>query len=93
VILAIEQNSAFLPEYTQSPMHAHVRSGSLAAFRFALAAICRLWSEEEATSLTFAVLDHLLDLPLHRLKVEGRRVHRRVFDCGLRQLRDVLLEL
>src|SRR5262249_19821690 len=38
------------------------------------------------------VLGHLLDLSLHRLEVERSRVlHRRITDCGLRQLRDVLL--
>ena len=44
-------------------------------------------------SLTRAVLDHLLNLPLHRLEVERSRVlHRRIFDCSLRQLPDVLLD-
>jgi hypothetical protein len=44
-------------------------------------------------SLTRTVLDHLLNLPLHRLEVERSRVlHRRVFDCSLRQLPDVLLD-
>ena len=43
--------------------------------------------------LTWAVLDHLLDLLLHRLEVEGSRVlHRRIVDRRLRQLRDVLLD-
>src|SRR5262245_6503422 len=43
--------------------------------------------------LTGPVLHHLLNLPLHRLEVEGSRVlHRRVIDCGLRQLCDVLLD-
>ena len=45
-------------------------------------------------SLTWTVLDHLLDLLLYRLEVERSRVlHRRVFDCSLRQLSDVLLDL
>src|SRR5262245_66686732 len=43
--------------------------------------------------LTWAVLDHLVYLLLHRIKVEGRRVlHRRIVDRRLRQLGDVLLD-
>src|SRR5262245_25611686 len=42
--------------------------------------------------LTWAVLDHLVYLLLHRIQVEGRRVlHRRIVDRRLRQLGDVLL--
>src|SRR5262249_24721342 len=42
--------------------------------------------------LTFAVPDHLLDLLLHRIEIEGCRVlPRRVVDRRLRQLCDVLL--
>ena len=58
----------------------------------------RQFTLEEATgtsfSLTRTVLDHLLDLLLYRLEVERSRIlHRRVFDCSLRQLSDVLLYL
>src|SRR5262245_52364057 len=43
--------------------------------------------------LTRAVLDRLLDLLLHRFEVErSRRLHRREFDGGLRQISDVLLD-
>src|SRR5262245_46332599 len=43
--------------------------------------------------LTRMVLDRLLDLLLHRFKVErGRGLHRREFDRGLRQIPDVLLD-
>src|SRR5215813_1421131 len=43
--------------------------------------------------LTWAVLDHLLDLFLHRLEVEGGRVlHRRILDRRQRQLLDKLLD-
>src|SRR5204863_9040852 len=37
--------------------------------------------------------DQLLDFLFHRFEVEGSRVlHRRIFDCGRRQLRNVRLE-
>src|SRR5262245_51736000 len=43
--------------------------------------------------LTRAILDHLLDLLLHCLEVEGSRVlHRRIVDRGQRQLLDELLD-
>src|SRR6516165_5142049 len=43
--------------------------------------------------LPFAVLEHLLDLLLHRIEIEGCRIlHRRIVDCRLRQLCDVLLD-
>src|SRR5262249_39853165 len=43
--------------------------------------------------LTFAMPDHLLDLLLHRIKVERRRVlHRRIVDRRQRQLLDELLD-
>src|SRR5215510_2015880 len=46
-----------------------------------------------ASLLTWAVLDHLLDLLLHRLEVEGSRVlHRRIVDRRQRQLLDELLD-
>src|SRR5262249_26563360 len=45
------------------------------------------------SSLTFAMLDHLLDLLLHRIEVEGGRVlHRRIVDRRERQLLDKLLD-
>src|SRR5262245_30505472 len=48
--------------------------------------------QQYSVSLTRTVLSHLLDLSLHRLEVERSRIlHRRIIDCGLRQLRDVLL--
>src|SRR6516165_9009245 len=47
----------------------------------------------ETSLLTLVVLDHLLDLLLHRIEVEGSRVlHRRVIDCCQRQLLDELLD-
>ena len=42
--------------------------------------------------MTFAVLDHLLDLGLYRFEVErSRSLHRRKLNRGLCQLADVLL--
>src|SRR5215470_2073035 len=43
--------------------------------------------------LTFTVLDHLLDLLLHRIKVEGSWIlHRRIVDRRQRQFLDILLD-
>src|SRR5262249_54066813 len=43
--------------------------------------------------LTRTVLHHLLDFPFHRLEIERRRIlHRRIVNCGLRELSDVLLD-
>src|SRR5262245_51345425 len=53
-----------------------------------------LWGTRHSTYrlLTFAVLEHLLNLLLDCIEVEGRRVlHRRIIDRRLRQLCDVLL--
>src|SRR5262249_51406402 len=48
---------------------------------------------DDGLLLTWAVLDHLVYLLLHCIKVEGRRVlHRWIVDCRLRQLGDVLLD-
>ena len=42
--------------------------------------------------LTRAILDRLFDLLLHCFEVEGSRgLHRRIFDCRLGQLPDILL--
>src|SRR5262249_35045304 len=44
-------------------------------------------------SLTWTVLDQLVDLLLHRIEVEGRRIlHRRIVDRRERQLLDKLLD-
>ncbi len=49
--------------------------------------------DQKSLLLALAGLDHLLDFLFHRLQVEGSWVlHRRIFDCGLRQLPDVLLD-
>src|SRR5215471_14922354 len=43
--------------------------------------------------LPFAVLDHLLDLLLHRIEIEGSRVlHRRIVNRRQRQFLDILLD-
>src|SRR5215467_4717695 len=44
--------------------------------------------------LTWTVLDHLLAFLFHHFEVEGSRsLHRRILDCGARQLLDMLLGL
>jgi hypothetical protein len=49
-------------------------------------------SGSESPLLALAALDHLLDLLLHRVEVEGSRVlHRRVVDGRQRQFLDILL--
>src|SRR4249920_123919 len=56
-----------------------------------LAAICSLSSEK--ASLTWTVLDHLLNLGLYSFKVERSwRLHRRKLDSGFRQFCHVLLD-
>src|SRR5207344_3538685 len=55
------------------------------------AAICSLSSEK--ASLTWTVLDHLLNLGLYSFKVErSRSLHRRKLDSRRRQFCDVLLD-
>src|SRR5262245_7049306 len=52
-----------------------------------------MWTMRTHELLSLVMLHHLLELLLHRLEVEGRRVlHRWIVDCRHRQLRDVLLD-
>src|SRR3989442_2877313 len=52
-----------------------------------------VWGAAAAGLLPFAVLDHLLDLLLHRIEVEGSRIlHRRIINRRQRQLLDILLD-